>query len=344
MTLRRYDPRLIFALCAALALTVCVAVLHSAAFVLNPDVIAGAVTGDLLVTIPLLYYFCVVRTGRAAPITLLPVFVLGLTMVKLLIPVGARGFLQPLLPFSAALEVLSLGLLGYRMYRRSGHAARERSELEESGDWFERFSRRARSAGGGNVLIDLALTETAVFYYGVLGWFLRPAPPDGTGFTCHRKSGWGALLGVIIFLVIVEGAAVHFALSAWNVYAAWIWNAFDLYLILFLLADYQAMRLRPSSLTETALRLRIGLRWSGEVPLNDIVSVTRFSPKDAEGGADYLKIALLSDPEFLITLDEPMPFSGLLGRKKWVKSVGIRADDTELFARLQEMVEKRDAT
>ena len=336
MTLRGYDFRLIFVLCAALILMVCVAVLHSAAFAVSPNVIAGAVAGDLLITLPLLYYFCVVRTKRAAPLTLLPVFLIGLTAVKLLIPVTARGFLQPLLLLSAPLEVFSVGLLVYRLYRGRTQATGNTSECDKSYDRFERFSQRAKAAAGGNVLLDLALTEMAVFYYGLFGWFVRPAALSGNAFTCHRKSGWSGLLGVVIFLILVEGATVHLALSGWNVYAAWIWNAFDLYLILFLLADYQAMRLRPLLLTDTTLLARFGLRWSGEIPLDQIASVVPFSPTDSKvGGAEYQKIALLSDPEFLITLHEPILFSGLLGRTKRVKRLGVRVDDPELFVRLQ---------
>lgn len=338
MTLRRMDPRLSFALFAIAALSVLATLSHSAAFALHPAVFAAAITADLLGVIPLLYYVLVVRTKRAAPFTLLPVFVAGLTAVKLLIPADARGFLQPLLALSMPLEIGSLGLLAYRMYQRRGQIA---SADALSGDGFERFSRRATALTNGNILIELALTELSVFYYGVCGWFVRPVAPIGEAFTCHRKSGWSAILGVLIFLVIAEGSVVHLALAQWNLYAAWIWNAFDAYLILFLLADYQAMRHRPILLTGTTLLARLGLRWSAEIPLERIATIAPFTLRNAPDKAGYQKIALLGDPEFVLTLTEPIAFSGPLGRKKSVTHIGIRTDDPALFVRLQEIATRQ---
>ena len=339
MTLRRTDSRLIFAMSAILILVVCVRIVRSAAFVLNPALLSGAVACDLLITVPALYYFCVVRTKRAAPLTLLPVLLAGLTAVRWLTPVAAQVLLRPLMLISAPLEILSLGLLTYRIYRMR---RTETPDEDKSGDGLERFCRRAKAAAGDTLLVNLGLTEMAVFYYGLGGWFLHPVALQGDAFTCHRKSGWGALLGVLIFLIGVEGMAVHFALTSWNVYAAWIWNAFDLYLILWVLADYQAMRLRPLLLTETTLVARLGLRWSGKIGLENIVSVVPFSEKEAQsGGGNYQKIALLSDPEFLITLKDPVVFSGLLGRTKRVRRVGVRVDDPALFSRLQQIAAER---
>jgi hypothetical protein len=66
----RRHPAAFFAISALAVLTACVAILRSAAFVRNPDVAAWGVTFDLTISLPLLYWFFVVRTGKAQALTL----------------------------------------------------------------------------------------------------------------------------------------------------------------------------------------------------------------------------------------------------------------------------------
>src|SRR5258708_34210956 len=60
--------------------------------------VAFAVSADLTLPLPALYWLLVVRTGRARVLTLAPVFLACLALAALLLPAGQRGILPWLAP------------------------------------------------------------------------------------------------------------------------------------------------------------------------------------------------------------------------------------------------------
>src|SRR4029453_5939826 len=103
----RRNPSAFFLASALLILATCVAIVRSRAFLRNPDVAAWGVTFDLAVSIPLLYWFFVVRSGKARPLTVAPVFVIATTIAAALIPRAQQDFLHQLgHVFGGAAEVL----------------------------------------------------------------------------------------------------------------------------------------------------------------------------------------------------------------------------------------------
>src|SRR5438445_13653364 len=94
LTLR--NPSALFTLAMATTIAVCVAILRTAAFATHPDVGAWGVTFDLTLSIPLLYYFFVVRTGRARPVTIAPLFIVCVAIATRIVPPSQPAFLNPL--------------------------------------------------------------------------------------------------------------------------------------------------------------------------------------------------------------------------------------------------------
>src|SRR5260370_511245 len=108
-------PAQLFTLSAIVITTVCWLILRSRLFVLNPDLGAWGVTFDLTLTIPLVYYLLVVRGGHARPITIAPVFVLGVAVAARLVPSGFHDFVRQLRWVAAPLEVVTLALIVMRL-------------------------------------------------------------------------------------------------------------------------------------------------------------------------------------------------------------------------------------
>src|SRR5437764_13247729 len=79
---RPYPTRL-FALIALTIVTVCAVVARTTS---NPDIAAWGVTFDLTLTIPLVWYFVVVRSGAARAVTMIPLFVVCVALAA----VGGR--------------------------------------------------------------------------------------------------------------------------------------------------------------------------------------------------------------------------------------------------------------
>src|SRR6476619_5286423 len=90
------SPAALFTL-IAISIAICeVAIVRSALFARNRDIAAWGVTFDLTITIPLLYWFVVVRPGHARAITLAPLFVLCTSAAAVILPRGDQAFLHQL--------------------------------------------------------------------------------------------------------------------------------------------------------------------------------------------------------------------------------------------------------
>ncbi|HLM67494.1 MAG TPA: hypothetical protein VK358_08205, partial [Longimicrobium sp.] len=70
-------PLAAFALLAAAVYATALFIAASPLLAEAPRVVAGAVTFDLLITVPLLYWFLVVRRTRVPALTVVPLIVVG---------------------------------------------------------------------------------------------------------------------------------------------------------------------------------------------------------------------------------------------------------------------------
>ncbi|HSP14099.1 MAG TPA: hypothetical protein VLV78_05045 [Thermoanaerobaculia bacterium] len=313
-------PLPLFSLSAATVAMTCVAIVRSHAFAANPDLMAWAVTFDLTLTIPLLYWIVIVRSGAARPVTIAPVFAIGAAAAALVLPRGNQQFLHTLRYVAAPLEIVTIALLVQRLAAMRGR--------ERKGDPLDRIRTAATAAFGEGVLAGFVATELAVVWYALLGW-TRPAdvPADAKPFTVHQRSGWGSVLACLIILVASESIAVHLLVQMWSVRAAWIVTSIDLYGLLWFIGDYNALRLRPSLVRGSTLQIRYGLRWTATVERTNVARM-----RDVTGESDWkrpgvLKVAMIDAPRYLIELREPLVANGLAGMRRRVEAIAISPDD-----------------
>ncbi len=153
---------------------------------------------------------------------------------------------------------------------------------------------------------------------------------DAVAVTFHRRSGWGSIVAAIVVLIVAEGLAVHMLLAQWSALAAWIMTGLDLYGILWLLGDYQALRLRPALVGKSKVQLRWGLRWSMDIPREMIARVEQLTG-DVERRQDRLRIAALDEPELMVVLKQPLIAEGPFGFRKKVCEVALLPDDPSAF-------------
>lgn len=307
-------PSTLFAVSALLVVAACVAVVRSRAFVQQPEVAAWGVTFDLTVSIPLLYWFFIVRTGNARPLTIAPLFLAGTLVASLLVPQDEQQFLRQLRAIGVPLaEVLLLAALVRRVA-----ATRELS---------------ARTLLGDGRVAEIVASEMAVLYYAVFGWRAKPEETRGTVVTFHERAGWGSVLACIFVVLAAEGVGMHLLLSRWSSVAAWTWTALDVWGALWLLGDYHALRLRRSFIDDDALHLRYGLRWSAVIPLAQIASVDEIRAESEWKRKDVLKVAMLEEPRWLVTLSEAVVVRGLAGLRKEVRALALLPDDEESLRR-----------
>ncbi|MCU1349242.1 MAG: hypothetical protein JWO56_2272 [Acidobacteria bacterium] len=312
---------------AALA-AICVVMARSGVFQRNPDMLAWGVTFDLTISIPLLYWFFVVRPGHAKPLTMAPLFVAGVTLAALVIPRGHHQFLEQLRFVSAPLEIVTLVLIGRRLLRMRG------AETVE-GDAYAKIDAATRAVLGDGKTATFVAMEVTILYYSLFAW-RTPEPAGDETITLHRESGWGSILACILTLLAAESIGLHLALQLWfRPIVVWSVTALDVYGVLWLLGDYHALRLRPSVASGDTLHIRHGLRWSIDVPLANIAAIDPVAAEDEwKGKKHVLSLRLFDEPRYLIRLREPQTANGIAGITRTVDTIALRPDDDERFRRL----------
>ena len=131
---------------------------------------------------------------------------------------------------------------------------------------------------------------------------------------------------LIGFLVIGETVATHLLLAMWSPLAAWIATASSAYLLLWVIADTQAIRIYPVEISGAVLHVRLGVRWRAAIPRDQIASVTEIRAVP-EGALDLA----LFEPTVLVTLRTPALLRGLLGKKRRGDRIALTIDDPKAF-------------
>jgi hypothetical protein len=157
---------------------------------------------------------------------------------------------------------------------------------------------------------------------------------SGEPFTVHERSGWRVIVAGIILLIVAEGIAMHLLLAKWSAVAAWSWTVLDVWAIVWLIGDAHALRLRRSFVDDETLHIRFGLRWSVDVPLASIVSIEAVRSERDWKRKDVLKVAILDEPRWLITLEEPLIAHGLAGLRKEIRAIALQPDQDAFISRL----------
>jgi hypothetical protein len=324
VTTTRPSPRALVTLLALTFLGVSIAIVRSAVYRMNPDVIGWGVTFDLTLSLPLCWWLFVVRPGHAKPLTLIPLFVVCMAVASRVVPHDGQTFLRQLRFIGAPLDVVTIVLVARRAL---GMRTRVR---EADDDLLARITAACTQLFGNARAGEAVAFEVATLWYAVASW-RTPTPRDG--HSVHERSGWGSILACILVLLAAESLGLHLFVMRWSTTAAWIVTALDVYGVLWLIGDYHALRLRRTTIDADGLHLRYGLRWSIDVPASSIASMTTVTKEADWKRRDVLKVAILEEPRFLITFTAPQVVHGIAGIRKRVNAIAILPDDIERFER-----------
>lgn len=296
-------PSAWFALIAASVLAVEITIVHSHLFAMNVDVAAWGVTFDLAICIPAIYYFVVVRSGRARAMTTAPVFVISALIAAAILPRDHQQFLHQLRLVAIPLDLITIYLVIRQL----------RSGVRPNG-----------------VVAQFVAAEIAILRYALFSWRDEPRVPEGaTAVTVHERSGWGSIAACFVVIIAFESIGVHLLIAHWSTPIAWVMTSLDLYGILWVIGDYRALRLCPTLITNDAIELHYGLRWTATIPRDNIASVEPI--REWKKSRTTLKVAMLDDPRVIVRLREPIVAHGLAGLRKTVDAIAILPDDEAAF-------------
>ena len=319
----RLGPLGLFGVLAAGIVAAEYAVVHRADFGQHPA-LPPAVAFDLLVTLPVVFYLCLVRPYRLPLTTLVAAVGGGLALSHWLLPGGGVSLLVWAGRLVGVGEVATVGYTAVRLRRvvRGYRLARA-----QSADFIDNLFAAGQPVLGR--LTEIFMTEVAVARYALLGaWAPLEAGSGEQPFSTHRTSGFGALLAAFAGLSVVELAAAHLVIGHWYPRVAWAATGLSAYSLLWLLAHGQAVRRRPVLLTATTLVVRASFVWRAAIPRPQLLSIQKITDVPTPA-PDLLNAArlLLTPPNLLLTFAEPQPVRGLYGLRRNVRRLAIYVDE-----------------
>lgn len=307
-------------------------VAQSRAFATHTDLLAFAVTVDIVAGIPLLGYFILVRPRRAPAMVLAPLFLLALLLAHLILPESGKQYLRGV---ELLLPLLEIALLLYAISKVRKVLQRYR-ELRPTAVYpTDALEQSLHQILGNSPAIGIVLTEFSLLYYAIGGWFLcyHPTHEQHRPFTYHLKSGYSTLAAMMIGLSLVEIPLVHLVVNHFNPIAAWILTLLTLYTILWIIGDYHAIRLHPLVLDEGQLHLRAGMRWRLSLAFDQIRLIRPLHFQERQNKA-ILDLSIAGNGKWLIELNQPTTVRGLFGIKRVTEKIAFAVDDEKTFLEL----------
>ncbi len=292
-----------------------------------------AILLNLTLGTALCHWLIGVRLGGAPAWTLIPLLAIGLALGRLLLPaeIASTGTL-PLVALAlvegAVLVLVVVRLRAIiRAYRLAKRAGAESFDALEMG-----VLELAPQAPGVAAWVRLELQLWALM---LVGWFFKPMPADAPKvFTHHRESGWFGFVGVLCFVLLIEGALVHWWLHASGyIVAKWVLFALHVYTFVWLIGDAQAIRIYRSSLRKLGdhwfLFLSVGLRQRARIAVSDVAEVTT-GGSDKAGEGELLAV-VQGAANVRLAFRTPANVRPMLGAAKPTQSLLLQVDEPEDF-------------
>lgn len=328
-------PRRVNVVAAGLVLGAVVFVARAAAllspFTPHPVWTNTAATLDLTFTASLVAWWMLGRDFGWSLRALVALFVGSLMLAGAVLPSAAEGPLRMMHLATAPLELVLLVWLFRRISaaRRKALAATAAAGRPDAQDTILAATSEVVSRGR---FAEMLADEMTVLYYALSRRPGGATPADATlderTLTYHRKSAYGAAVFALILATLAEVPAMHLLLRLWSERAAWVMTALGLYAVLWLVGDWRACRLRPMHVEDGTLRIRFGLRWRLDIPVERVVRMR--APTAAERAtkrAMDLRLALPGVSWTVLELDHPVTAVGMYGRRRSVRSLGLGLDE-----------------
>lgn len=304
---------------------------------------------DFVIVIPILTYFLIIRK-RLSIKYLIIVCLLGLFFAKVIIPNELQSNFSFFVYFIYACEgIFSLVELyfGLKLLKNISKIIKG---YRNSDTEIPTFQYKLNQAIQHQVVfsrpIAIFVSEITMIYYSLFAWKKKPQSifENHTAFTYHKKTSSVALNIMLIHALILESVGVHFLIHSWSPLFSIITLILNVYTLLFVIAEIQAIRLCPFIITDHKLYLQVGLSKNLTVPFEKIKSIHYYQGPDKRSKSELKSTfdGLLPDfspekPTIEIEFFQPLSVNLLYGFKKKVFKAHLRPDDPHTFYELLSM-------
>lgn len=291
-------------------------------FLEHASTLTFAVSADLLLTIPIVYFF-LIRKTNIPKTTIVPMMLIGLFIGFFALPEANQEYIQ--LFKTWFLPVIEVGVASFLIYKVRKAILFHKKQENKSLDFFTALKTTCAEILPKPAVVPFA-TEISVFYYGFVYWKRRKLAENE--FSYHKESSSVALFFVLILLIAIEIVPIHILLAKWSEVAAWILTALSAYSGLQIFGYAKSLMKRPIAVENNRLLLRYGIMQEAEIPLTDIKEITLTSTEfDKE--ENIVRLSLLGEVEghnVLIETTNEHTLRGLFGKKKTFTKIALFVD------------------
>lgn len=293
-------------------------VLQQPLFQRQPELKRFAIASDISIVLPVLLFFGLhlwfpLKLSRLFSFIAMGVFISSvLTGTKLWI-------------FAVLVEMILTVLV---LIRLKNFGQQVQQQRQQGATWQAALWQGARASLitlSQEPLMRYALTEMRMLHYSLLGFWRRPSNALQT-FAYYQLRDSTVLIGLGLML-LMESIPIHFLLHQWQPWLAWLATISNIYVLLWLIADYRAMQLKPLELYADRLVIHQGLRASVTVKLEHILSITPYE-HDSSLNEEAIDLSCSKIPQLTLELTQEVEVQQLF-RKNRTNILLLSVQDSE---------------
>lgn len=292
-----------------------------------PSIGSFAITFDLLITAPFIYYF-LIRKSKIPVTTVVPILIVGLIVGTYIIPIENQHYLNLFKIWG--LPIIELLVLTFIIIKVKRSINTYKQKKQGKTDFYATLNETC-SELIPQKLVPFFATEIAIFYYGFLNW--KKHFPKPNEFTYHKNSGTTSLIAAIIFIVLIESFVLHILIAKWSNVAAWILSALSIYTAVQLFGFLKSLSQRPITISNDNLIIRYGILAETEIRLQDIDFI-ELSTSDLKLDNLTKKLSTFGELEshnVILKLKREYSLLGLYGIRKKFTNLALYLDKKEEF-------------
>ncbi|MGE7692684.1 beta-carotene 15,15'-monooxygenase [Lysinibacillus sp. NPDC094177] len=197
------------------------------------------------------------------------------------------------------------------------------------------FPRAVEKHAPKHPIIQMLCADFLVFYYALASWKRKERP----GLTLHKNSSYIAFIIMLIHGIAIETIGIHWWLHEKSMVLSILLLIFNVYSVLFFIADMQAIRFNPVYVTTDKLYLSLGLMKRAEIRFDQIEELIedkeQLERKLSKDTIDFIARDFdAAYPQFILKMKEPVEVTFMLGLKKRYNNVAIKADQAQEFRKM----------
>lgn len=184
-------------------------------------------------------------------------------------------------------------------------------------------------------IIHIICSEILMFYYGFMSWRKKPNQDEHT-ITLYKNTSYIAFQIMLIHAILIETIGIHWWLHDKSIVLSLVLLLFNIYSVLFFLADIQAVRLNPVHVDDSKLYLSLGLIKRMEIGWEEIEEIVTdkkiLQQKMTKDTIDFMARDFeQAIPDVILKLKKPKEATLVMGIKKSYQQVAIKLDNYQLF-------------